>query len=438
MTLDERIEYFNDLFDDLQSTNSIVDKKRYITTIPDELRDDFNYILECLSGMHPFGFTYYYTKSNVEEDFSQLTVKELLDYLHVPIDNHNLTENNIYTYMLSTSKYADFLEPIVNRTLKLGIGRSLFEKTDLSPMLAKKYEGKINFDYFGYYITEKLDGNRCIAHFDFKENEWKFTSRNGKEMKVWFDMSDFDETLIYDGEVLSPEQVELSIAIYNHTDIVNKGSFNSTSGSINSIYGDKNLVYNIFDVIDPTYSGWKYQDRRRALNEMSKRLDGINTNVRILPVLEYYDTYDNFDKIYDLLDYVTSKGGEGLMINLGGAVYEHKRTDKLLKLKKVQTIDMKVIDIEYGTGKYEGLIGALICQIITDDGKKIECKVGSGLDDRQRYEWSLNITQIIGKIVEVAYFSLSQDSSKIGTNVYSLRFPRLKKVRYDKNNTSEY
>ena len=126
------------------------------------------------------------------------------------------------------------------------------------------------------------------------------------------------------------------------------------------------------------------------------------------------------------------------MINLGGAVYEHKRTDKLLKLKKVQTIDMKVIDVEYGTGRNEGLIGALICQIITDDGKKIECKVGSGLDDRERYEWSLNTTQIIGKIVEVAYFSLSQDSSKIGSNVYSLRFPRLKKVRYDKNNTSEY
>jgi DNA ligase-1 len=131
-------------------------------------------------------------------------------------------------------------------------------------------------------------------------------------------------------------------------------------------------------------------------------------------------------------------GGEGCMINLASGLYNHKRTDSLLKLKKVQTIDMKVYDFDYGTGKYEGMIGALKAKCVTDDGKIIKCDIGSGLSDDQRLLWANDFSQICGKIVEVAYFSLSQTSKDKGTNVYSLRFPRLKSVRKDKVETSEY
>jgi ATP-dependent DNA ligase len=84
------------------------------------------------------------------------------------------------------------------------------------------------------------------------------------------------------------------------------------------------------------------------------------------------------------------------------------------------------------------MVGALKAQCITDDGKIIACDIGTGLSDEQRLAWAVDPSKIIGKIVEVAYFSLSQTSAQKGSNVYSLRFPRLKSVRKDKVETSEY
>jgi DNA ligase-1 len=131
-------------------------------------------------------------------------------------------------------------------------------------------------------------------------------------------------------------------------------------------------------------------------------------------------------------------GGEGLMINFASGSYHHKRTDQLLKLKQVQSIDMVVTSIQEGSGKYEYMVGAINCMIDTDDGKHIEVSVGSGLSDEQRAFWYMNPDKIIGQIVEIQYFSMSQDGKNKGSNNYSLRFPRLKVVRTDKSTTSQY
>ena len=101
-------------------------------------------------------------------------------------------------------------------------------------------------------------------------------------------------------------------------------------------------------------------------------------------------------------------------------------------------MDMKVTELFEGTGKHEGRVGALNCICRGNDGKLYECRVGTGLSDEQREQWADNPDAIIGKIVEVAYFSISQDTKARGSKSYSLRFPRLKRVRDDKEDTSEY
>ena len=440
MTLSERIRIMKQVFADLSSTNSIVDKRYIVSKIEPDCKEDFLYIVQCLNGTIKFGYNYY-NNANILNKVDTIvdenwTIKQVLQFLRTPLMDKDLSHDNISKYLDQVNTYWYFFQPIVDREIKLGIGMSLFEKTTLSPMLAKKFEGTVRNDSLGYYITEKLDGNRCIAHYDNNENKWHFTSRNGKEMRVDFDMSGLPTDFIYDGEVLSPEQVELSNAIYHKSDVKTNTSFNSTSGIINSNATNKNLIYNIFDCIDLLDENKSYKLRREFLDRYSKK---TSYNVRILPVLHHYCERSSLElDIYNILDYVTGKGGEGIMINYASAPYSHKSTDVLLKFKKVQTVDMKVIDVIPGTGKYEGLIGSLVCELTTDDGKHISCNVGSGLSDEQRYNWSLNTLQIIGKIVEIAYFSLSQDSNMIGTNEYSLRFPRLKQIRTDKNTTSEY
>ena len=436
MTLDDRVHAFELFFELLQSTGSRLQKEHeveFFKQTEPELLEDWTYILETLAGKHPIGWTFkpavgFSTGSDVSHTS---TIKDLIRMCERTPDKSisctTCVEREIGLI------YGHFLAPIVNRTLRLGIGKSLLAKSDITPMLAKKYEGgRLNGEFV---VTEKLDGNRCVAAFNKETQTWEFYSRSGKPMKVDFDMSTFDPYLIYDGEVMSVEQTELSDRRYkafiDDTDFAYDTrsaqlQFNKTSGLINRDGKKSGLVYNIFDIVSPE----PYHVRREYLYDLSTTAD-----TRILPVL-----YCGGDKrvIDTILGCMTQMGAEGIMLNDATRGYEHKRSDALLKYKQVQFMDMMVVNLYGGSGKYEGLIGGLSCFIHTEDGREIHCDVGSGLSDQQRYQWAQDPLRIVGKIVQVGYHELTQSDENIGTNVYSLRFPRLIKVRTDKDTTSEY
>lgn len=434
-TLSERVYLLEEVIDDLMMTNSLIEKRNIIDAINPELKDDFECIVECLSGVHKFGYTFAPIDLPGDERSEDDSIRDVINFLLEPARQGDLSHANVMRHIAQVYRWDYFFEPIVNRTLKIGIGKSLLPKDGLSAMLAKKYEGKIAWSKNGYYITEKLDGNRCIARYD--GTRWVFTSRNGKEMHVNFDMGNLPKEYIYDGEIMSPAQVRMSDDIYDC--VVNDkisvalyaDDFSSTSGLINRHSLDKKLIYNIFDIMVDMVP---YAERREVLETLD-----FGGDTRLVKVLAKIDNSKDLEYLSGkILAEVTDIGGEGIMINLGDRTYQHKRTDGLLKMKKVQSMDMKVVSTEWGTGKYEGQVGALLCEAITDDGKVIKCNVGTGLSDEQRLDWAIHPENIIDKIVEIGYFSLSQSSDARGSRFYSLRFPRLKGVRNDKSETSVY
>lgn len=430
MTIDERFMIFQDLFDDLQASPGRNDKEimlDYFRTEYPELQDDLNYIFETLAGKHPIGWTFKGSTNFLDTDTKFKTIRECIHACEVlspktAVNTSRLEEEIGYN--------GEVIAIIVNRELKLGIGSSQLEKNALTPMLAKKYKGELLNK--NVYITEKLDGNRCIAHYD--GDRWLFTSRSGKPVNVNFDMTGLPTEYIYDGETMSKKQTDLSIARssgadFDYSTVDSQLLFNETSGLI-SRHGIKTgLVYNIFDII----CDLPYNKRRDLLDSMITK--DLSNDLRIIPVI-----YIGSDReiLMTLLDKMVSMGGEGIMLNVCDRRYEHKRTDALLKYKQVQTIDMKVVDVEYGSGKYADMIGALCCEAVTDDGRLIVCNVGTGLSDAQREEWSIGVNSIVGSIVEIGYHELTQEKLFIGTNLYSLRFPRLLRIREDKDSTSEY
>lgn len=441
-SLDERITAFEILFENLQSTNSRLEKEQTVnifTRAYPELVDDWTFILETLDGKHPIGWTFtprFRSVDTVREQMPYVKASTIKDLIKICLSAKDKTFATTYDIEKTIGIYGEFLAPIVNRTLRLGIGKSLLSKSDISPMLAKKYEGGLLTSE--YVVTEKLDGNRCIAAYNKTSQHWEFYSRSGKFLKVDFDMAGFDTDYIYDGEVMSDVQTKLSMSRYQHiitnTDFEHDTKdaqllFNQTSGLINRGGANKKgLVYNIFDIV----SSAPYYERRNALAEAC---DFIYPDVNILPAL-----YVGNDRkiVNDLLGKITQMGGEGIMLNNVHRGYEHKRSDALLKYKQVQFMDMRVENVYLGTGKYEGQIGGLSCEIMTEDGRHIECDVGTGLSDMQRLQWAIDPQKIIGKIVQIGYHELTQAEYNIGTNHYSLRFPRLIKVRNDKNDTSEF
>lgn len=404
------------LFDYLLCTNSRLDKINIVNEFKKNYSmyiDDMNFCFEVLAGKHKLGFTFinnniYHKEENTSIDYN-ITIREFYEkYLK------NLSSK--YTDVLYASdiipiENKTFISLLFNRDYKLGYSNQEEMKTNLSPMLAKRYPETVHEQC--YYIQEKLDGNRCIAYFDKISNSWKFQSRSGKPLSVNFDMSWASTDLIFDGEIMT---------------LGHAGSrdFNKTSGSINSKYLDKSqLHYYIYDIIDDSMI---YTDRYKILMQY---YNNSGNNCSILQVLDKIPVYVNAEYNWLLdewLDKITSKGGEGIILRDPNAVYQHKRTDALIKYKKVKTMDLRIIDFNWGSGKYENAIGSFICE---DDDHTFLVNV-SGMSDDIRFS---DPAQYMGKIIEVAYFDISQSKNK---DTYSLRFPRLKCFRDDKTTTSIY
>jgi DNA ligase-1 len=117
-------------------------------------------------------------------------------------------------------------------------------------------------------------------------------------------------------------------------------------------------------------------------------------------------------------------GYEGIMIKDPKAGYECKRSVAWLKLKPFIEVSLEVTDVEEGTGKNAGRLGAIVCSG-TDDGRQITVNVGSGLSDELRDSIWGDRTGVIGQIVEVRADAVTQNQD--GT--YSLRFPRFLRFR---------
>ena len=127
MTLQERVDYLSYIFDLLQDTNSRIEKEQIVKDIDPKCKEDFDFIIECLAGKHKFGYTYKRYPFLYNSTIYAMTVKSVLQFLLTPAKDKDLSTENIMSYVSLTTKWADFFEPIVNRTLRLGIGESLVE-----------------------------------------------------------------------------------------------------------------------------------------------------------------------------------------------------------------------------------------------------------------------------------------------------------------------
>lgn len=131
----------------------------------------------------------------------------------------------------------------------------------------------------------------------------------------------------------------------------------------------------------------------------------------------------NEEDLMNMAKAIWRAGGEGVVARPISSIYQPgKRNAGMVKLKKGVSVDLKVVSLEEGTGKYKNRVGKLVC---ADRNGKI-IKVGSGLTDEERKRWwsEFFYDEIVGKIVQV-------DAMTVSTKGV-LREPRFKGIRHDK------
>lgn len=123
------------------------------------------------------------------------------------------------------------------------------------------------------------------------------------------------------------------------------------------------------------------------------------------------------------------EGGEGAIIKKLDAVWKDGTSKDLVKIKAVLDADLLCVDVEEGSGKYKGKVGALVLE--TSCGR-LRVKVGTGLNDLDRAK---PFDYYIGKIIEIQYNEFIKSKVK---STASLFLPRFIEMREDKNTVTRF
>lgn len=358
-----------------------------------------------------------------------LDIFQLLTLLDESNINNELREKVLYT-LRNSGELKDLYIGMLIKDLRIGIGITSINKVmdNLIPVfsvqLAEKYkDGCLEEDEY-FFLTEKLNGVRCVSIGG------KLISRQDKVFTgmehIQKDIDKIKETLglydlVFDGELIRK----------NVDNIPDNENFRKTIALTNSKdENKKELQYIVFDFLseyefEHKESVFNYLLRRTQLDALSNVIEDLGLeNIKIVPLL-----YSGRDKsmITKFLTKITDSGKEGLMLNKDD-YYKCERHSGILKVKKMQTVDLRVIDVVEGRRDMEGMLGAVV---VNYKGNAVN--VGSGFDKEERINFWKNKELIIGKIIEVQYF---EETKNKANNKLSLQFPVYKGVRDDKTEVS--
>lgn len=332
------------------------------------------------------------------------------------ITNQDIANVQKYLSALLIPELKDFAQKYLTKSIRLGADAATVNKAfgkEVIPsfpcMLAKKYidcQGALQGK--GFTVTEKLDGIRCLAII--KSDQVLLISRQGQlidglveiERELSHLRKRTDGDFVLDGELL----------VSDREGIPSKDQYKNTIMIVRKDGRKEGITYNVFDFL-PLYEYERrvgklpYWSRRNYLHQIMQR----TIFVKPLPILY---TGKDVSVIDELLAAQRRMNHEGIMINLNNSTYKFGRTDALLKYKVMQDVDLEIIDMQEGNGKYAGSLGALIV-----DYKGTPVGVGSGMSNEEREEMWRHREDYIGRVVKVQYFEETHGDDGLP----SLRFP---------------
>ena len=273
-------------------------------------------------------------------------------------------------------------------------------------------------------IEVKLDGVRVITIVR-SDGRVDMFSRNGKELANFPHIAEQISSVIkqkgssksmdvvLDGEIMSSSFQDLMKQVHRKDNVE---------------AGD--AVLHLFDVLTlADFEAGVYNKDQTTRSSMVKFW--VETNQELLPSVTYVanelvdlDTELGQVRYKEINAKAIAGGYEGIMLKDPLAPYECKRSVAWLKLKPFIEVSLEIKDVEEGTGRNVGRLGALVCSG-TDDGKEIYVNVGSGFSDSDRDSFWSSRDTLLEQIVEVRADAVTQNQD--GT--YSLRFPRFKGFR---------
>ncbi|GAA5973122.1 hypothetical protein JCM11641_006279 [Rhodosporidiobolus odoratus] len=292
-------------------------------------------------------------------------------------------------------------------------------KGGIELLLAQKFDLEGKKDPKGWWISEKLDGVR--AYWDGQSALYSRTGNPFVAPPAF--VAHLPKGVTLDGELF-----------------LGRDRFDETSGIVRTTTGTGNgagkggwgeIRYMIFDI--PSLADQPFEQRLAAMNRLfptaptstaiSESAAFLNPageeeakgkeGQGVVRVVEH-ELCEGREHLMERLQEVRRGGGEGLMLRQPASRYIPRRSATLLKVKTFYDAEARVLAYEPGKGKYDGMCGALICEM----ENKTTFSVGSGLTDERRGN-----PPKVGSIITYRF----QDLTKSGVP----RFPSFVGERFD-------
>ena len=419
----------------LEADNSRLAKEQIIEDAMNEGLDEFfEGVKMCLDKLHTFGVKQVPEATVDGQGLAWEPFTELADALYKRKLTGHAAKDAIELAMgvATMDQWNMFYRRILIKDLRCGVSEKtvnkIAKKLKLDNYKVPVFECMLAHDSANHekkvtgkkLLEPKLDGVRAITVVDYEQRSVTMYTRNGKVLENFTHitkalegyMEEIGRSYVLDGEVVSNSFQDLMKQVHRKSDVQAQDA--------------KLCLFDIVPLVE-FKQGESVQGQRRRSNMLKtfEKIFGDTGCIEIIPQMEVdLDTMVGEVEFKDYNKKMVQEGYEGIMIKDIDSSYQCKRSTAWLKMKPFIEVSLEVTDVEEGTGRNEGKLGALVCEGI-DDGKAIKVNVGSGFSDDNRDEFWTNRSTIPGQVVEVRADAITQNQD--GT--YSLRFPRFLRFR---------
>lgn len=247
------------------------------------------------------------------------------------------------------------------------------------PMLANDYL-KQNVDLSNFFMSEKLDGVRCIYY------DGNLFSRTLKQIHSpkWF--TDYlqkfiPKNIVLDGELFTKQ-----------SDFTNILSITSKKYPIDKEW--KNITFMCFDI----------PNLLKPFKERYDILQHLLNNLSLVKVVEHFSIKD-INHLQNFINNIVQNNGEGVMLRDINSYYENNRSNKMLKYKLFKDSEVIVVDHELGSGKNSNILGSITVKWLDQSICQHTFNVGSGFTNTQRINYKALFP--INSILKIKYFELT-------------------------------
>lgn len=327
---------------------------------------------------------------------------------------------------------AKVIERVIQKDLKAGFSASTANKVwmglvpEYPVMLCSPFEQKlVDKIKFPAYAQLKMDGMRFNAIV--KDGKCEFRSRNGKEIQLLGNLE--QEFIALAGDVDCVFDGELLVMLPGDHQFADRQTGNGILNKANkgTISDDQAALVHatVWDVIPYVlfadgYCGTPYSVRFSSLKTLVEKIPAKGKKIWLVTS----DIVENLEQATAKFEEYLALGLEGIILKDGSGIWEDKRAKHQIKFKGELECDLRIVGVQMGTGKYEGMLGAILCE--SSDGV-VKVSVGSGFNDAHRK--NLLQEKLLDRIVAVKY----NVRIKNKTGEESLFLPIFVELRDDKD-----